>query len=44
MYDEEKERGILVNSPGKDSYEQAKHILAKDEYLEFVRFFEKQVS
>jgi len=44
VYDEEEERGKLLNPPGKDSYEQAKYILEKDEYLEFVRFFESKNS
>ena len=44
VYDEEKEQGRLINPPGKESYEQAKQRLEKEEYLEFVRFFEKQIS
>ena len=44
VYDEEKEQERLINSPGKESYEQAKQRLEKAEYLEFVRFFEKQIS
>lgn len=43
-YDEEEKRGKLINPPGKDSYEYAKQILEKEEYLEFVRFFEEQIS
>ena len=44
VYDEEENRGKLINPPGKDSYECAKQQLEKEEYMEFVRFFEKQVS
>ena len=44
MYDEEEEQGKLINSPGKDSYEYARQLLEKEEYLEFVRFFEEQIS
>lgn len=39
-YDEEIEQGVLLNVPGEDSYERAKQLLGKAEYLEFVRFFE----
>lgn len=44
VYDEEEQKGKIVNSPGKDSYDKAKQILEKEEYMEFVRFFEKEVS
>ena len=40
-YDEEKEQGILVNTPGEISYERAKQLLGKEEYMEFVRVFEQ---
>lgn len=40
-FDEEKEKGVLLNTPGKVSYERAKQLLEKEEYLEFLRFFEK---
>jgi len=41
IYDEEERRGKIANSPGKDSYERAKQLLETEEYMEFVRFFEK---
>lgn len=40
VYDEEKEVGVVMNPPGKDSYARAKQYLEKEEYMEFVRFFE----
>jgi len=40
-YDEEKGQGILVNTPGEISYERAKQLLGKEEYMEFVRTFEQ---
>lgn len=40
-YDETKEQGLILNSPGKDTYEKAKQVLGTDEYMEFVRFFEE---
>lgn len=40
-YDDDAGRGKIINSPGKISYERAKQLLGGDEYLEFVRFFEK---
>lgn len=40
-YDETKEQGFILNSPGKDTYEKAKHLLGTEEYMEFVRFFEE---
>lgn len=43
QYDEENERGMLVNMPGRISYDRAKQWLSKEEYLEFVRFFERKV-
>ena len=39
QYDEERERGVIMNAPGEISYERAKQLLEKEEYLEFVRFF-----
>ena len=39
QYDEEKEQGVLLNSPSEITYERAKQVLGKEEYLEFVRFF-----
>jgi len=39
QYDEEEERGVLVNTPSEITYERAKQLLGKEEYLEFVRFF-----
>ena len=39
-YDSNKEEGVLLNSPGEISYEKAKQLLGKEEYLEFFRFFE----
>ncbi len=41
QYDEEKEQGVIVNSPSEISYERAKQLLGNEEYLEFVRLFEK---
>ena len=35
------EQGKIINSPGTDTYEKAKQLLGTEEYLEFVRFFEK---
>lgn len=43
VFDEDEGRGKILNTPGKDSYEKAKQLLGTEEYLEFVRFFEKQV-
>jgi len=43
-YDEEKEQGVLVNAPGYISYEKARQWLGRNEYMEFVNFFEKEVS
>ncbi|MBQ8633217.1 MAG: Flp pilus assembly complex ATPase component TadA [Lachnospiraceae bacterium] len=43
VFDEDEGRGIILNSPGKDSYEKAKQLLGTEEYREFVRFFEKKV-
>jgi len=43
-YDEESEMGILLNTPGEISYERAKQWLNKDEYMEYVRFFENEIS
>ncbi len=40
QYDEDKEQGVLINSPSKYTYDRAKQLLEKEEYLEFVRFFE----
>lgn len=40
-YDEEKEQGVILNSPSELTYERAKQILGKEEYMEFVRIFEK---
>ncbi len=40
QYDEEKEQGVLINTPSEISYERAKQLLEKEEYMEFVRFFE----
>lgn len=39
-FDEETEQGVLLNVPGKISYEKAKQVLESEEYLEFCRFFE----
>lgn len=43
-YDEEKEQGVLLNTPGEISYERAKQWLGWEEYMEFVRFFENEIS
>lgn len=43
-YDEEKEQGILLNVPGETTYENAKQLLDREEYMEFFRFFEREVS
>ena len=43
QYDEEQETGKLVNKPGEISYEKAQQVLDKEEYLEFFRFFEREV-
>lgn len=40
QYDEENEKGVIRNPPSKISYERAKQLLEKKEYLEFVRLFE----
>ncbi len=40
QYDEEKEQGVILNPPSGISYERAKQLLGKEEYLEFVRLFE----
>ncbi|MBP3611440.1 MAG: Flp pilus assembly complex ATPase component TadA [Lachnospiraceae bacterium] len=39
-YDEEKEQGELLNLPGPLTYENAGHLLEREEYQEFCRFFE----
>ncbi len=39
-FDEETEQGMLLNAPGEVSYEKAKHLLGKKEYMEFCSFFE----
>ena len=39
-FDEEKEQGFLLSAPGEVTYERAKQILGKEEYMEFCRFFE----
>lgn len=39
-YDEEKEQGVLIQTPSEITYERAKQLLEKEEYLEFVHFFE----
>jgi len=39
QYDEEKEQGVLRNCPSLITYERAKQLLGKEEYMEFVRFF-----
>jgi len=39
-YDEEKEKGEITSPPSRISYERAKQLLEKEEYLEFVRLFE----
>ena len=44
LYDEEKEQGKLINKPGEISYERAKQWLSREEYMEFVRFFENKIS
>lgn len=44
QYDEEKEQGVLINIPSEITYERAKQLLQKEHYVEFVRFFEEQVS
>ena len=38
-YDEEKNRGIIINTPGEASYEKAKQLMGSEEYLEFTEFF-----
>ena len=43
LFDEEKEQGIILNAPGKGSYEKAKQVLGKEEYMEFCSFFESKV-
>jgi len=43
VFDEDEGHGKIINFPGKDSYEKAKQLLGTEEYLEFVRFFEKRV-
>lgn len=43
QFDEEKEQGVLINTLGKVSYEKAKQLLGREEYMEFVRFFEGKV-
>jgi len=40
QYDEKKEQGVVVNIPSEITYDRAKQLLEKEEYLEFVRFFE----
>lgn len=41
QYDEEKEQGIIINIPSEVTYDRAKQLLEKEEYLEFVSFFTK---
>ena len=43
-YDEEGERGVLVNGPGEITYERARQLLGKKEYLEFLEFFASKIS
>lgn len=40
-YDEENGQGVIVNIPSELSYERARQQLEKEEFEEFVRFFEK---
>ena len=44
IFDEEKEQGVLLNAPGRISYERAKQLLEQKDYMEFCRFFEGGVS
>lgn len=44
VFDEEKEQGVLLNAPGRISYERAKQLLEKEEYMEFLGFFESRIS
>ena len=41
QYDEERGKGVILNPPSEISYERAKQLLGKDEYLEFIEFFKK---
>ncbi len=41
LYDDDAGQGKIMNPPGKGTYEKAKQLLEREEYLEFVRFFEK---
>lgn len=41
VYDEDAEQGVMVNVPGKISYEKARQTLEAEEYMEFCRFFER---
>ena len=43
QYDEESGIGRIVNKPGEISYDKAKQVLDKEEYLEFCRFFEREI-
>lgn len=43
QYDEEAAKGRIVNKPGEISYDRAKQILDKEEYMEFCRFFEGKI-
>ena len=40
-YDEEQEKGELINPPSEIAYERAKQFLETGEYLEFIRTFER---
>ena len=44
VFDEDKEQGVLLNAPGRISYERAKQLLEKEDYMEFFRFFESRIS